>query len=98
MAVESGSFEQLATKAVRDFAIGRASAISSYGKLLDGFGRGDLAAEAFARESLKLAFEEGFRYAQDSIMLGSAFLGAMSKVVRVPELRDSPKTSAKKTK
>jgi hypothetical protein len=94
MGPEPESPETLADDAMRSFALGRAAAVSRYGSLLTRYGKGELQPVDLAQESLKLAFEESIRYAQDTALLGSAFLAALAKVGR-PE--DQPSTPAADT-
>jgi len=80
MSAEPQSPETAADDAIRAFALGRAAAISKYGQLLARFGKGELRPDDFAQESLKLAVEEGIRYAQDTATLGTAYIGAVVKM------------------
>jgi hypothetical protein len=80
MSADASDFERAAGDAMRDFALSRSSGLAKYSNLLTRFGKGEIAAGAFSEEVLKLALEEGVRYAQDSIKLGSAYLGFMSQV------------------
>lgn len=82
MSVDASDFERAAGDAMRDFALSRSAGLAKYSTLLARFGKGEIAAGAFSEEVLKLALEEGVRYAQDSIKLGSAYLGFMTQVTR----------------
>ena len=82
MSADASDFERAAGDAMRDFALSRSAALAKYSTLLSRFGKGEIAAGVFSEEVLKLALEEGVRYAQDSIKLGSSYLGFMSQITR----------------
>jgi hypothetical protein len=94
MSADASDFERAAGDAMRDFALSRSSGLAKYSNLLTRFGKGEIAAGAFSEEVLKLALEEGVRYAQDSIKLGSAYLGFMSQVTRAAGGESAPAGSA----
>lgn len=87
MGSETGEFERLAGDAMREFALSRSNGISKYNTLLARFGKGEIATGAFGEEVLKLALEEGVRYAQDAIKLGSAYLGLVSQATRAADVK-----------
>jgi hypothetical protein len=98
MSADTNDFERAAGDAMRDFALSRSEGMAKYSTLLTRFGKGEIAASAFSEEALKLALEEGVRYAQDSIKLGSAYLGFVSKVTRAAGSGSAPvRTSRKAT-
>ena len=97
MSADANDFERAAGDAMRDFALSRSEGLAKYSTLLTRFGKGEIAASAFSEEAVKLALEEGVRYAQDSIKLGSAYLGFVSKVTRAAGSGSAPvRTSARK--
>src|SRR5215218_818939 len=97
MSADASDFERAAGDAMRDFALSRSAGLAQYSTLLTRFGKGEIAAGAFSEEILKLALEEGVRYAQDSIKLGSAYLGFMSQVTRAAGSGSAPaRTAARK--
>jgi hypothetical protein len=97
MSADASDFERAAGDAMRDFALSRSAGLAKYSTLLTQFGKGEIAAGAFSEEILKLALEEGVRYAQDSIKLGSAYLGFMSQVTRAAGSDTAPaRTAARK--
>jgi hypothetical protein len=98
MSADASDFERAAGDAMRDFALSRSEGLAKYSTLLTRFGKGEIAAGDFSEEALKLALEEGVRYAQDSIKLGSAYLGFMSKVTRAAGSGSAPaRNAARKT-
>ena len=97
MSADASDFERAAGDAMRDFALSRSAGLAKYTTLLTRFGKGEIAAGAFSEEVLKLALEEGVRYAQDSIKLGSSYLGFMSQVTQAAGSESAPaKTAARK--
>ena len=96
MSADANDFERAAGDAMRDFVLSRSEGLAKYSTLLTRFGKGEIAASAFSEEALKLALEEGVRYAQDSIKLGSAYLGFVSKVTRAAGSGSAVRASARK--
>src|SRR5215204_4908383 len=97
MSADASDFERAAGDAMRDFALSRSEGLAKYSTLLTRFGQGEIAAGDFSQEALKLALEEGVRYAQDSIKLGSAYLGFMSKLSQAAASSSAPaRTAARK--
>ena len=85
MSSDFSLFEDLATKAMREFALNRSVALAKYSDLLERYGKGSVQPTAFNEAMLKLAIEEGTLYAQDTIKLGGAYLGFMSKLTSSSE-------------
>jgi hypothetical protein len=85
MSSDFSLFEGMATEAMREFALNRSVALAKYSDLLERFGKGSIQPTTFNEAMLKLAIEEGTRYAQDTIKLGGAYLGFMSKLTSSPE-------------
>ena len=94
MPSDAESPETLADNAVRSFALGRATAVTKYGDLLTRFARRELEPGDFAQESVKYAFEEGIRYAQDTATLASSYLGAVAKIGRPEPAKRAMKAKA----
>ncbi len=97
MTAQQGEFERVAGDAIREFARSRGAAMEQYTNLLTRFGNGQIGTGAFGEETVKLALQEGVRYVQDAIKLGSAYLGYMSKVTRAADVAEKPKKVVTKT-
>jgi hypothetical protein len=100
---EPRSFEDMAGQALREFALARSASVVKYGNLLTRFGKGEIQSTAFGEESLRLAVEEGTRYAQDAVKLGTAYLSFLSGLTRsadaqISSLRSSVGTAAVKAR
>jgi len=74
MSADAKSFETTATDAIREIAARQGAALTRYGELLTGFGRGDLKAADFTERAARLAVEETARYWQDMFRLGGAYM------------------------